>query len=200
MDRPQRLAPATAWNGTGYNDGTYEVAVWVGIDGWYGTTDVLQAGTTSAVTVSGGKVTGTSYFPWIEWFGNNWQPESDFTVSPGDSILCTVCAPFSNTHGTAMFTNLTTSTSANYGIEPPAGVSLIGNVAEWIVEDPGQLNKQLYPFPNYGQTTFQNCGAGTKDISLNMNNACPLNLINASNSVISEGIITGPTTLQCNFV
>jgi len=49
--------PPSAWNGTGYDDGTYVCSVWVGIDGWKGTSDVLQAGTESRCVVSGGKVT-----------------------------------------------------------------------------------------------------------------------------------------------
>jgi hypothetical protein len=197
---PSVSPPQSAWNGTGYNDGTYMCAVWVGLDGWNGTNDVLQAGTTSQVNVSGGKVTSTSYFSWIEWFGNAWTPESDFPVNPGETILCTVCAPFGNAHGTAMLTNQTTGLSMNYGIDPPGGVTLAGNVAECIVEDPGQIGGSLYPFPNYGLTTFHNCSAGSKDISLNLNDSCPMNLVDGSGKVISEGTFLSNSALMCNFL
>jgi len=197
---PNVSPPASAWNGRGYNDGTYICAIWVGLDGWNGSNDVLQAGTNSIVTVSGGLVTSRSYYAWIEWFGNPWQAESDFPVSPGDAILCTVCAPFGNNHGTAMFTNQGTGLAMNYGIDPPAGVTLSGNVAEWIVEDPGQLSGPLFPFPNYGLTIFQNCSAGSKNVSLNLNNACPMNLVNASGKVISQATFNNGTSLTCNFL
>jgi len=197
---PSVSPPQSAWNGTGYNDGTYMCAAWVGLDGTNGTNDVLQAGTTSQVNVSGGQVVSTSYFAWIEWFGNAWQVEPDFPVNPGEAILCTVCAPFGSAHGTAMFTNQTTGLHANYGIEPPDGVTLSGNVAEWIVEDPGQIGGPLYPFPNYGLTTFQNCSAGTKDTSLNLSGACPINLVDSSGKVISEGTFLSDSGLMCNFL
>jgi hypothetical protein len=196
---PNVSPPASAWNGTRYNDGTYICAVWVGLDGWNGTNDVLQAGTNSVVTVSGGKVTSRSYYAWIEWFGNPWKAESDFPVSPGDAILCTVCAPVANNHGTAVFTNQTTGLAMNYGIDPPAGVTLSGNVAEWIVEDPGVIGGSLYPFPNYGLTTFNNCSAGSKNISLNLSSACPINLVNAAGTVISHAGIHSNSSVTCSF-
>lgn len=197
---PSVSPPQSAWNGSGYNDGTYMCAVWVGLDGWNGTNDVLQAGTTSQLGVSGGQVTSTSYYAWIEWFGNSWKVESDFPINPGEAILCTVCAPFGSAHGTAMFTNQTTGLHANYGIDPPDGVTLSGNVAEWIVEDPSQIGGPLYPFPNYGLTTFQNCSAGSKDISLNLNASCPINLTDASGKVISESTFLSDSALMCNFL
>jgi Peptidase A4 family len=197
---PNVSPPASAWNGKSYNDGTYICAVWVGLDGWGGTNDVLQAGTNSVVVVSRGVVTSRSYYAWIEWFGNPWQVESDFPVSPGDAILCTVCAPFGNAHGTAMFTNQTTGLATNYGIDPPANVTLVGNVAEWIVEDPTQSNGSLFPFPNYGLTAFHNCGAGSKDISLNLNDACPINLVDGSGNVRSESGLNSATSMTCNFL
>jgi hypothetical protein len=113
--------PPSAWNGTGYDDGTYVCFVWVGIDGTQGTSDVLQAGTGSQCVVSGGKVTSKTFYAWTEWY---WLPSvlvDNFPVEVGDLISCTVCAPFGPTHGTAMFNNLTSGATANFGIDPPAG-------------------------------------------------------------------------------
>jgi hypothetical protein len=197
---PNVSPPQSAWNGTGYNDGTYKCSVWVGLDGWKGTTDVLQAGTTSVVTVSGGVAQSPSSYPWIEWAGDPEKPQSDFPVNPGDAVLCTVCAPFGNAHGAAMFVNQTTGLAMNYPIDPPAGVTLSGNVAEWIVEDPGRLGGGLWPFPNYGLASFQNCTAGTKNISVNLGDACPINLIDGAGKVISRSTIDSDTSLTCNFV
>lgn len=77
---------------------------------------------------------------------------------------------------------------------------LTGNVAEWIVEDPTQSSGSLYPFPNYGQTIFTNCGAASKNVSLNLKSACPINLVNSSGTVISEATIESDTSLMCNFL
>jgi Peptidase A4 family. len=88
----------------------------------------------------------------------------------------------------------------NYGIDPPPGVTLTGNVAEWIVEDPAQSSGSLYPFPNYGLTIFTNCGTGSKNVSLNLNSSCPVNLLNGSGTVISEATIESGTSLMCNFL
>jgi Peptidase A4 family len=192
--------PMSAWVGTGFVDGTYICAVWVGLDGMKGTNDVLQAGTNSIVTVNGGQVTSRSSYAWIEWFGNPWTPESDFPVNPGETILCTVCAPFENAHGVAMFTNQTTGLAMNYGIDAPAGVTLGGNVAEWIVEDPGQSSGALFPFPNYGLTTFRDCSAGSQNVSLKLSDACPINLVDGSGKVISEATFEGDGALMCNFL
>jgi hypothetical protein len=198
---PNVSPPMSAWNGTGFNDGTYICSVWVGLDGRQGTTDVLQAGTDSVVTVSGGQVTSTSYQAWIQWYGNPSTPESDFPVQPGESILCTVCAPFENDHGVAMFTNETTGLAMNYPIDAPAGVTLSGNVAEWIVEDPAQSSGALFPFPNYGLAVFRNCTAGSKNVGLKLGDSCPINLVDGSGKVISEStLFENDSALMCNFL
>jgi hypothetical protein len=197
---PNVSPPSSAWTGTGFKDGTYMCAVWVGLDGDHGTTDVLQAGTNSVVTVKGGQVTSRSYFAWIEWFGDTSTPESDFPVNPGETIFCIVCAPFGGAHGLAMFTNKTTGLAMNYPIDAPAGVTLSGNIAEWIVEDPGQSANKLYPFPNYGVTTFRHCSAGSKNVSLKLGNACPIELVDASRKVISEPRFDSDTGLTCTYL
>lgn len=191
--------PASAWNGTGYDDGTYICVCWVGIDGTQGSGDVMQAGTGSQCVVSGGKMTSTSFFAWTEWFSLPWINVVNFPVQVGDLISCTVCAPFSNTHGTAMFNNLTQNTTTNVGIDPPSGTSLVGNVAEWIVEDPGQSGGGLFPFPNYGSTYFNDCTAGTKNYELDLGTAKEIDLVDVANNVISSGSIENNRTLFCRY-
>jgi hypothetical protein len=186
--------PPSAWNGTGYDDGTYWCSVWVGIDGTQGS-DVMQAGTDSQCVVSGGKVTSRKFLAWTEWFSLD-PVTVDIPVEVGDLISCTVCAPFGTTHGTAMFNNLTSGATANFGIDPPEKISLTGNVAEWIVEDPG---KPPVPFPDYGSTFFSDCIAGSKNIELDLNSAREIDLVDASNNVISSGRIESARTLLCRY-
>jgi hypothetical protein len=54
------------------------------------------------------------------------------------------------------------------------------------VEDHRQASKKLYLFPNYGVTNFQDYQAGSKNIGPNLNDACPINLVDGANNVISE--------------
>lgn len=196
---PNVSPPASAWNGKSYNDGTYICSVWVGLDGWQGTNDVLQAGTISQCVVSGGKVTSTTFYAWTEWFSLPWVSISNFPIQVGDSVLCTVCAPFGNTHGTAMFVNQSTGATTSIGINPPTGTSLVGNVAEWIVEDPGQIGGGLFPFPNYGSTTFTECTAGSKTVELDLDSGKEIDLVDAGNNVISSGSIESRRTLLCRY-
>jgi hypothetical protein len=191
--------PASAWNGTGYNDGTYLAVCWVGIDGTQGSGDVMQAGTGSQCVVSGGKMVSTSFFAWTEWFSLPWINVTNFPVEVGDLISCTVCAPFGNSHGTAMFNNLTQNTTTNVGIDPPSGTTLVGNVAEWIVEDPGQAGGGLFPFPNYGSTYFTDCTAGTKNFELDLGTAKEIDLVDVANNVLSSGSIENNRTLFCRY-
>jgi hypothetical protein len=192
--------PPSAWNGTGYNDDTYKCAVWVGIDGTQGTKDVMQAGTTSECVVSGGKVTSSNFYAWTQWFSGPSAYVHNFPVEVGDLISCTVCAPFGTTHGTAMFNNLTSGATTNVGIDPPESTNLVGNVAEWIVEDPSKLDLSPYPFPDYGSTFFSDCIAGSKNIELDLGSAREIDMVDAaSKNVISTATIESKRTLLCRY-
>ena len=192
--------PPSAWNKTGYDDDTYMCAVWVGIDGTQGTSDVMQAGTVSECVVSGGKVTSRRFSAWTEWFSGPSAYVHNFPVEVGDLISCTVCAPFGTTHGTAMFNNLTSGATTNVGIDPPESTNLVGNVAEWIVEDPSKRGGGPYPFPDYGSTFFSDCIAGSKNIELDLGSAREIDMVDAaSKNVISTATIESKRTLLCRY-
>ncbi|MCJ1413168.1 hypothetical protein MMC19_007272 [Ptychographa xylographoides] len=87
---PNAYPPPTAKLAGGkFADNTYTAAAWIGLDG-YGTPGVLQCGTTSVCTVSGGNITSQSAYAWYEWF-----PALPITVGiavkPGDLMQCVVC-------------------------------------------------------------------------------------------------------------
>jgi Peptidase A4 family. len=163
---PDAAPPPSAWNGNGYNDGVYRLSTWVGIDG-YGTSQVLQAGTATVVTVSGG-VTSVSIYAWHEWYDDvNKTPEvqvTNFPVSGGDLISCLVCAP-QNNHGFVSIANLTTDVVTSIGIDAPPNVTLQGTTAEWILERPSKLVGNTvtpYTLPDYGAQFFYDAVAGSK--------------------------------------
>jgi len=184
-------------NGT-LQDGTYLVGTWVGIDGTHGTSDVLQAGTASECVVAGGKFVSTRFFAWTEWYSAPYYEVTNLSVSPGDRIACTVCAPFENTHGSALFNNLTTGVVTSVGIDPPAGVALSGNAAEWIVEDPSLASGAPYPFPVYNATVFTGCTAGTKNFELYAGGGREIDMVQGG-VTLSSGIIEGKTTVYCHY-
>ena len=186
------------WSATGLADGAYLCGVWVGIDGTAGTNDVLQAGTGSQCVVTGGKFVSTSFFAWTEWFSLGSVVVANFPVAVGDEISCTVCAPFGNTHGAALFNNLTSGLTTTIGINPPAGTSLSGNVAEWIVEDPNTASGSAFPFPNYGSTFFTGCVAGTKNTELNLSLGKEIDMVQGG-ATLSTGVIQNKSALWCHY-
>lgn len=189
--------PWSARTASGFADGTYLCAAWVGIDGTAGSNDVLQAGTGSQALVQGGKFVSTSFFAWTEWFSSPSVTVSNFPVQVGDQISCTVCAPFGTTHGSVIFNNLTSGLTTSIGIDPPSGTSLSGNVAEWIVEDPSTSSGSLFPFPNYGSTFFTGCAAGTKNFELNLSNGKEIDIVQGG-VTLSSGVIQNKSTLWCH--
>jgi len=98
-----------------------------------------------------------------------------------------------------MFNNLSSGVTTNVPIDPPSGTTLSGNVAEWIVEDPGQIGGGLYPFPNYGSTVFNDCTAGTKNFELDLGTGKEMDLVDVANKVISSGSIENNRTLFCRY-
>jgi hypothetical protein len=90
---------------------------------------------------------------------------SGFPVRPGDTIICTVCAHGQGaTTGTALIGNTTTGQYTHALLRATVGTPLVGNVAEFILEDPsyGPLaNSTPYPFLDYSASFFCSCLAGT---------------------------------------
>lgn len=116
------------------SDGTwYYASQWVGIDG-DGSNDVFQAGTETEVESAGGTVQRNCY-AWWEWYPDFEVAITNVPVSPGDVIYCLLCVN-STTSGSVYLTNQSNSVSTSFTITAPAGTSLVGNCAEWIVERP----------------------------------------------------------------
>lgn len=194
---PDVAPPPSAWTGSGWTDGTYLVGAWVGIDGWDGSGDVLQAGTASSVTVSGGQIQSKSFRFWYEWYGNPPVYPAGFSLQAGDLISCSVCA-LTTTHGVTSVMNLNTGQAMTYGFDAPKGVTLAGNVAEWIVEDPQTSSGGDYPFPNYGATFFRDAIAGTKNYEFNLGSATTIALVQGS-ATLSAAVIESNSVLMCYF-
>lgn len=182
----------------GSGDGDWWSVAWVGIDG-YNSPDVLQAGTGQHVKRSGGVVT-TEYFAWYEWYPNNWTEISNLAVHPGDAISTLVRYTGMQNgvgQGTATVSNLTTGQSATVALTAPAGTTLSGNCAEWIMERPG-INGVTASLPEYEHITFYSTFASSATQTYNGSQAQALNMTNASGAVLSTGAL-GSSDWDCTF-
>jgi len=192
---PSAQPPATAWNGTGWKNGMYQAATWIGLDGWNGP-DVMQAGVWSVANVSRGSVT-TTYSSWVEFWPAPPVFLDNFPVSPGDMLALTVCAPFTTTHAVAMFKNLTTGVATNVGFDATPPTVLTGVVAEWIVEYAS--TPTVSSLANYGNVTFHDCVAGSRTQERDMLSANRINMVDAGGSVISTGWLKSRSEVSCSY-
>jgi hypothetical protein len=131
----------------------------VGIDGWSSQSAILQAGTKSVVTVSGGKVTQSTW-AWYEWYPAFEIAYSNFQVQPGDTVEVVVCS-FSPTTGYAGIVNVGANTSTSVSLSAPAPTAVLrGQNAERILEN-DSIGGAEAPFSDYGAIFFYDCNAGT---------------------------------------
>ena len=122
------------------NGGNWNSSSWVGLDGGYKTTDVLQAGVQQIVNADG----STTYVAWYEWYTKNPLPGSpayvdqtnidNMLIEPGDEVFAGV--HYQNGQGLLMFGNVDRGHYFSIQVAPPPGVTFSGESAEWIVEAP----------------------------------------------------------------
>jgi hypothetical protein len=187
---PPRTAQTDIW---------YTASTWIGIDGDDGSADVLQAGCDADVMISGGSVQ-TQFSPWWEWYpaGSFWI--TSMTVSAADELTCLICVG-SATSASIFLGNSTTGVGHFFSATPPPGVSLQGNCAEWIVEalETGPANAP--ELAQYTTVQFTDCNAGaTGGRTMQASEGNTINMIDATNTVISEGQILGTTEVQVSYV
>jgi hypothetical protein len=140
------------------------VANWIGIDGAnddpHGreSYDILQCGTTQLVIDPLGIGTIYESFAWFEWYPASPVEISNFRVSPGDTMSCVICV-YSPTEAGIHLLNVTTGIGTAFTKIAPKKTSLLGNCAEWVIEDPVSSGMRLGRF---GETFFDECVAGTQ--------------------------------------
>lgn len=129
-------------------------SVWVGIGGWYRSSNrLIQVGTDQDVLDNG----STVYFAWREVY-----PSPQFLVgyvSPGDSITATISQVSANASTWRMLIIRNSGTLLNITVR--ARVNLASeNTAEFIVERPAirvGRRDQLTALANFGTITFSHC-------------------------------------------
>jgi hypothetical protein len=173
-------------------DGGWDSFSWVGIDGFYTTNDVLQAGVQQSVDANG----NATYLAWYEWFVAGADPNQfpyiyevvipNFTVSPGDTVYCSVQYVGNNTAGYLYFADDTTGENFSITLAPPTGASFNGSDAEWIMEAPG-IDGAYASLPAFSPVQFTGalaCG-GSAGIT-GPQNGDYVNIIGSSGAQLTE--------------
>jgi hypothetical protein len=175
-------------------------ASWIGIDG-YRSKDVCQAGIECEAYRTGTTVVRKIY-PWLEWYPASEIQITNFSVSSGDFITALVCAgPGAGATAAAIyFSNRTTGNFTSLNFTAPAGKSLVGNCAEWIVEDP-TVNGQQGVMADYGQVSFSMCQAyvGSTESTVDAGTGDNINMV-FNNTTVSTGSLVGATGVLCQYV
>ncbi len=177
----------------------YYAASWIGIDG-DGSGDVFQAGVGADVYRSGASLSRNIY-PWWEWFPDNEVQITNLPIAAGDMVTMLLCSTegAGSTTGTVYFTNRTTGASTSVGLTAPAGVSLAGNSAEWIVEAP-TVNGAQSAMADYGEVFFSVCEAVTlKGVTISGGTGDNINMT-AGGQAVSDGVLITPAVVQCQYV
>jgi len=160
-------------------------SAWNGIDGW-GSPDVLQAGIEfDAYCALGGLIKSTYYSAWYEWYPNAEVRIGGFPIVPGDDIFVETWHT-SATQGYAYLVNYNNNQAVEVGFTAPAGTSLVGNSAEWVVERPS-VGGSLTNLTNYIMDPFWDAYAYTAGYAAfyDINGATPVDMLDGKGYVIS---------------
>jgi hypothetical protein len=160
--------------------GTWWGTAWVGIDGFTTNPVILQTGIDWGVNVLSDGTRQYGYWGWYEWYPSGWT-DFTFTVAGGDTIELVIEAP-TLASGMCALRNQRTGQSVSTTVSAPnASEQLVGQNAEWIVED-FSSGGQLVPLAGFGSVVFSNClaGAGRSVLSVNSTSATTVNIANST--------------------
>ncbi|NYF78982.1 G1 family glutamic endopeptidase [Granulicella arctica] len=184
-------------------EGGWNSSSWLGLDGFFVSDDVLQAGVQQYVNANG----VASYVAWYEWYAPA-EPGSpayiyqtnipNFPVSPGQQVYCSVQYLSNKTGGSISFANEATGQHFSITLAPPPGASFNGSSYEWIMEAPdgGEPYSSLPKFTPVTFTTAVACGSGT---TANPLTGDILNLETAGGKVLTS-VTVGSDTATISFI
>jgi Peptidase A4 family len=163
-----------------------DVSEWVGLDG-YASGDVCQAGVLETVQTTPRGTTMVSCSAWDEWYpaGANTISPSALTINPGDTVRVTLeTLGKGSTSAAFLFDNLTTGQTYQTALTAPAGTSLQGDSADFVVEAPDW---------QYGNLTFQPLLADFVPSPITFQQASAINS-DGSSANLSSGLTLGMVT------
>ena len=181
---------------TGPSRGTVDSSVWVGIDGYGGST-VEQTGTEEIV------VNGVpTYRAWWEMYSSitkqSEQIITGMTISPGDTITAAVQYIASGSYAGMFMLSINDSSHPNDSFTTYQQSSQTQNPqaqrssAEWIVEAPG-ISGSISSVANFGRVNFSNASAVINGVSGPINSpswqSTAVNLVQNTKTVGSTSIL-----------
>ena len=154
------------------NQPLYSASAWVGLDGDTDTNLILQGGVTINIAANG----TTFYQGWAEWWPGPISYFTDFMGEAGDTIVIEVGAT-STSSGWVYMENASGTWSNNKTVQSPGtAYNLVGQNAEWIVED-WLLNGVGVPLVDFDTVNFTNCSASTnRNQQVGLNEATIINI------------------------
>lgn len=176
---------------------------WLGLDGFFVSDDVLQAGVGQIYYPQ----TGATYFAWYEWFApaEAGSPPyifevgiSNMPVKPGDLMSCAV-QYVGTAAGSVSLANGTTGVHFSITLAPPPGAAFNGSSYEWIMEAPdgGEPNVSLPAFTPVVFTSAAACGPD--NAYANPATGDTMNIEGASGQVLTS-VTVGTGTVTIDFV
>jgi len=191
---PQGTEPGGGWKSSS----------WLGLDGAFISNDVLQAGIEQFVNIAG----QASYVAWYEWYAPV-QPTSppyiyqtnitNFPVSPGQQVYCSVQYINNKTAGYIYFANEATGQHFSITLAPPPGANFNGDTAEWIMEAPDG-GEPFTSIPKFAPVQFTSAiSCGPNSTTGNPQNGNTVNLTTASEKLLTN-VVLGSDTVTINFI
>jgi Peptidase A4 family len=185
-------------------EGGWNSSSWLGLDGFFTSDDVLQAGVQQKVNASG----IATYIAWYEWYAPQeansppyiWQTNiPNFPVSPGQQVYCSVQYN-GTTSGMISFANETTGQHFSITLAPPPGATFNGSSYEWIMEAPdgGEPTSALPKFTPVTFTTALACNTGVT-ATANPAIADTLNIETTGGKVLTS-VSVGSDTCTISFI
>ena len=184
-------------------EGGWNSSSWIGLDGFFVSNDVIQAGIQQRVNAAG----QASYVAWYEWYstpvagspGYVWQTNiPNFPVSPGQQVYCSVQYVNNNTAGSISFANQTTGQHFSITLAPPPGANFNGSTYEWIMEAPDG-GEPVAALPKFTPVTFTTAVAcGPNSASANPLTGDVINIVGVGKTLTSTTVASQTTTI--NFI
>jgi Peptidase A4 family len=184
-------------------EGGWDSSSWVGIDGFFTTNDVLQAGIQQSVDGLG----NASYVAWYEWFVENSDPNQfpyiyqtnipNFQVAPGQTIYCSVQYVSNNAAGSLYLGNDTTGEHFSITLAPPTGASFNGSDAEWIMEAPDG-GEPFTSLPSFSPVRFTTAAACNNLTAANPRNGDFVNIVSGNQTLTA--VTLGNDAVTIDFI
>jgi hypothetical protein len=166
------------------NTGMQAASAWVGIDGDTYVGAILQTGVD--FYIENGQIHNDA---WFEWFPD-YAYDFDLGVNTGDVIVAMVQS-FSPSEGIAVIENQSTGQKATQTMRAPkAEATLVGQNADWIVED-FQSGDSMIALADFGRVTFTGCEAQAQNGELLGLNGATIIELKQKNKVLTEVTVQG---------